>query len=1090
MYIIDLCLHQIFLVITACLVQCIAQQNPNIANCKESTRVDLVAIVDSSGSVEDVFNRERQLLSDVVEQLPIGSDDTHVALVEYASFANTVHSFKDNKADVLSSLKQLVHLGENTNVAEAFRRAVELFRSPDARTSAVRAILIITDGHSQNELTELESVLQPLRNLGVYIFAGSQSRDVSLYELELYTDDLNRVYIDPSADFGSRGVVPLPGNDLAALKREMRQFFLPPGLKLSDCIAGNKLPDVVSERPHESYVEPQGCTNTTVIDMVLAVDTGGPLMDQFLRQKALALELVRKIDIPGSDARVALIEFNAAPRLVNKYSSNLGEVFANIESLRYTKGSSIDMVAALNYVRQQFEGSAGSRPDASRIVLIITDGNSRSELNDLRQAVSGVQGTGAIIYAASETRAYSFFDLQLFTGTRNRIYVNSGCGSDSADTIRLGPLTGRDTDALGLTLVAIVTEGSPQYRCMVPKVTTTPRPPQPKPVQFTSQCGGPVDMALIIDSSGSVTTVFDRQKQIALNIVQQLPISRSQTHVTLIEYAGRPNLVHAFNPSQQFVVAKLSSLYHLSGSTNAADAFRLAYAQLTSQQARPEAQKVIVIITDGHSQNELDDLERALSPLHSTGVLIYAATESKNPSYLELEMYTGSQSNIYINDVTNSYESGRHRPLDQLVPKLRQIIGADCGQVTEAPKPPKPQILEQRDCQPVEILFVLDSSGSVEHDYAQQKRFMEAVVNKLTLGPDTHRVGVVAYSGIEKNIEMRFESYYNNADLINAIRKIKHYKGTTKTGEALKLARELLDTRRLGVTTFVICLTDGFSQDVVSEPAAAIRNLPQVEILAVGVTSPLNRQELMEMAGNPQQVLIGADIESLANFLDPYIYCGRVDHKVTKPQPTELLPVVKEPFTKTPIDIVPFEPRQDCIFDIVFVIDASGSVNEVFQRYLTQALEIVDRIRISPLETRVAAVVFAGIGSARIEFSMNQYTSNAEVKQAISNARYVGGTTAAGDALYLAANEYLPSKGARSNATPLAFILTDGLSQQDPKAAAEELQRKATVYAMNNGEYYNSIQLREITGSRKRVFLQKEMDKLNQELDRLFKGCR
>lgn len=75
------------------------------------------------------------------------------------------------------------------------------------------------------------------------------------------------------------------------------------------------------------------------------------------------------------------------------------------------------------------------------------------------------------------------------------------------------------------------------------------------------------------------------------------------------------------------------------------------------------------------------------------------------------------------------------------------------------------------DCAPFDLLFVLDSSGSVYNHYYQQKQFMDILTNKLTIAPDQHRVGVVAYSGQEKNIEIRFDQFQNDKeDLLDEIK--------------------------------------------------------------------------------------------------------------------------------------------------------------------------------------------------------------------------------------------------------------------------------------------------------------------------------
>lgn len=73
------------------------------------------------------------------------------------------------------------------------------------------------------------------------------------------------------------------------------------------------------------------------------------------------------------------------------------------------------------------------------------------------------------------------------------------------------------------------------------------------------------------------------------------------------------------------------------------------------------------------------------------------------------------------------------------------------------------------------------------------------------------------------------------------IAALPFFSGTTATGEALTLAKSSLKDRRPSVPLIIIVLTDGFSQDEVTAPAAALRSEPNTQLCAVGVIKPLNK---------------------------------------------------------------------------------------------------------------------------------------------------------------------------------------------------------------------------------------------------------
>lgn len=101
------------------------------------------------------------------------------------------------------------------------------------------------------------------------------------------------------------------------------------------------------------------------------------------------------------------------------------------------------------------------------------------------------------------------------------------------------------------------------------------------------------------------------------------------------------------------------------------------------------------------------------------------------------------------------------------------------------------------DCDKADILFVLDSSGSVEGDIAREKDFIAGVANRLNIGPDNHRIAVLEFSGLVRKLEIGFNDHVSNkADLVSAIKALPYYSGTTLVGKALQEALNVASQRR------------------------------------------------------------------------------------------------------------------------------------------------------------------------------------------------------------------------------------------------------------------------------------------------------
>ena len=116
----------------------------------------------------------------------------------------------------------------------------------------------------------------------------------------------------------------------------------------------------------------------------------------------------------------------------------------------------------------------------------------------------------------------------------------------------------------------------------------------------------------------------------------------------------------------------------------------------------------------------------------------------------------------------------------------------------------------------------------------------------------------------------------------------------------------------------------------------------------------------------------------------------------------------------------------DCPSDIIFVLDASGSIKipnfGLMKSFISQ---LVGRLDIDSGNTRVGLITFSDtIGSG---FNLNTHSSVAAVQSAISSLTYSGGLTNTADALAHVRTVMLTSAaGDRSNISNVVVVLTDG----------------------------------------------------------------
>jgi len=119
----------------------------------------------------------------------------------------------------------------------------------------------------------------------------------------------------------------------------------------------------------------------------------------------------------------------------------------------------------------------------------------------------------------------------------------------------------------------------------------------------------------------------------------------------------------------------------------------------------------------------------------------------------------------------------------------------------------------------------------------------------------------------------------------------------------------------------------------------------------------------------------------------------------------------------------------ECLLDLNFAVDSSGSINKKDPNNWDLALQFVANITsqftIGPNDVQVAFVLFSNV--ATVEWGLTRYRDKPSLIRAILSMRYLDSTTNLNDALYLTRTEvFAPGRGTRPGAVKVTVILTDG----------------------------------------------------------------
>ncbi|XP_064411324.1 matrilin-3a [Latimeria chalumnae] len=187
------------------------------------------------------------------------------------------------------------------------------------------------------------------------------------------------------------------------------------------------------------------------------------------------------------------------------------------------------------------------------------------------------------------------------------------------------------------------------------------------------------------------------------------------------------------------------------------------------------------------------------------------------------------------------------RPGDELTKARGICLGSGLGRPGSA-----------RPCQirPLDLVFIIDSSRSVRPgEFEKVKIFLSDMVDTLDVGETTTRVAVVNYASTVK-IEFYLKTYFNKADMKQAIFRISPLSAGTMTGLAIQTALDSAFTVESGarpkimnISKVAIIVTDGRPQDKVQDIAAQARAIG-IEIYAIGVDRA-DLQSLKLMASHP-----------------------------------------------------------------------------------------------------------------------------------------------------------------------------------------------------------------------------------------------
>ncbi|PIO63802.1 von Willebrand factor type A domain protein [Teladorsagia circumcincta] len=137
----------------------------------DSQRIDLTLVLDTSGSVFRVFEDQREIALNILDEIPVEaySDAVQVSVTRFAAGADVILPFLRGRAlsEIKDAVKEVKFTGQNTRIASAVEIALdemERAKRPDAK----QIFVLISDGHGQEYWNVVQATgkrLQVLRSV-------------------------------------------------------------------------------------------------------------------------------------------------------------------------------------------------------------------------------------------------------------------------------------------------------------------------------------------------------------------------------------------------------------------------------------------------------------------------------------------------------------------------------------------------------------------------------------------------------------------------------------------------------------------------------------------------------------------------------------------------------------------------------------------------------------------------------------------------------------------------------------------------------------------------------------------------------------
>ena len=261
--------------------------------------------------------------------------------------------------------------------------------------------------------------------------------------------------------------------------------------------------------------------------------------------------------------------------------------------------------------------------------------------------------------------------------------------------------------------------------------------------------------------------------------------------------------------------------------------------------------QAIIVLTDGQASSGTDKVQKAASELQKQlQATMFSIGVGSGTDQIELNLIASEPDNMFqINDF---------QALQTILPKLSSQVCKNIHFQTATAK-------SRTECRHVifDLTVIVDGSGSISsEDYRKSIDFVNQILQTLDVSTKGVNVRLFQFSDRVRDYTNGKPSG-NKKSLTVALNAMAqdHINSVTYTNKALDLAYDQIMSsnsknyghNHLDRKQVVIILTDGQSTDKNVSSARKLHNNANAKIFAIGIGSGVDKNELSEMASDPDR---------------------------------------------------------------------------------------------------------------------------------------------------------------------------------------------------------------------------------------------